>query len=150
MVIDLTDDSQEEQECAVCYETFATGAIYQCCAKFCCLQCFRQMHVEKAKPDCPYCCATVEVIMQLIKIHFICNFGSNYPSPHGTVHISPSEPVSRLKTLMREHASWQKFTTITPSAVMHRVNREIVPLDQTPVFMTKLSHDETVYVLFGV
>jgi len=115
--IDLTldeDDDDEEQannngdgggdvECEICYHLFRGGVWYRCCARFCCLTCFRENHVARERVPCPYCRReTAEVWMDLITLRYRCLA----TRVSGTVCVSPADRLSRLPALIALSPAW--------------------------------------------
>ena len=157
-MIDLTGENddhravvQEEKEsfdseCSICSDQRVPGGVtYNCCEQFCCLDCFRRMHVQRQMEYCPFCRALVDVEMDLIQLHWQCSDGTR-----GSVWISPADPLKRLAQLIPDSPSWTPKQLAVSGLASLRAPVRIVLLDNTPLFMNDLvAHGERFAVLFG-
>lgn len=52
----VTDQEKEvETDCSICMGKTEKPMTYQCCKQLVCQECYREMHVERKRKDCPYC-----------------------------------------------------------------------------------------------
>jgi hypothetical protein len=151
-VIDLTDEGESveelaagDTECPICMHCAVGGVRYCCCAQFCCLACFRRMHCGASARflECPFCRKDVAVHMDLLQLHWGCGDGTR-----GSLWVYPGDPLCRLAGLLALAPTWSAGRTLRVGAVQVAHTRQVVLLDETPLYMSALVHGDRLNVLF--
>lgn len=140
-------DTYEPDLCEICYEPIDFGYHYTCCQHYCCIVCFRKMHLNMAHVGCPFDRKPLDFTMDIIQLTFVYSHDGLH---EGSIFVVASLPMSEIGDKIAMSPSWQRNSDVgfLPISTLVHNGTVLSRLSTQPIYTLNIKPLDRIYILF--